>query len=73
MSTLNTIGWFGIIRKSAPMVHALTATTVVSATKLFVIFGGLKANKLKHFSKAELKSINFVFRKLSELIVQNDV
>lgn len=55
------------------MVHALTATTVVSATKLFVIFGGLKANKLKHFSKAELKSINFVFRKLSELIVQNDV
>lgn len=55
------------------MVHALTATTVVSATKLFVIFGGLKANRLKHFSKAELTKLNFILHKLLELIVQNDV
>lgn len=58
MSTLNTIGWLGIIRKSAPMVHALTATTVVRATKLFVIFGGLKANKTNEISKY-FKTIRF--------------
>lgn len=58
MSTLNTIGWLGIIRKSAPMVHALTATTVVRATKLFVIFGGLKANETNEISRY-FKTIRF--------------